>query len=415
MRRLINLVLLTLVLSGAAAQAADKFFFHNGDDPIVFLGDSITEPDMYTAYLESYILTRFPDWKVRFRNVGWSGDTSWLRMRGDFETTLRRDVLDLKPAAVTIDFGMNDARGDYENIPLYRENLTRLVKEISASGARVAVLTSSPEERNQYLQPGGSEYNRLLEKFAATAGEVAAAQQVPFVDQFHPFVAALEAGRAAEIPGFVLVPDHVHPNWAGHLIMAQTILKSLHAPALVSSARLNGATGEVVRTDSCRISDVLRHRDRLIFTRLDDCLPMPIQPESRIIFQIPGNSFARDLNQYRLQVTDLAAGDYEIDIDGVRVGVFSAAQLDGGANLGLDTGPIGAQSLRLMDLVRAKNKLFFQRWREVQLSAPTTAQGQARRLTEMDRLDRAIANEEQAINALRTPHPHRFSVIHLDR
>ena len=34
---------------------------------MVFLGDSITEQRMYTAYIEAYVLTRFPDWKVRFR------------------------------------------------------------------------------------------------------------------------------------------------------------------------------------------------------------------------------------------------------------------------------------------------------------------------------------------------------------
>ena len=67
--------------------------------------------------------------KFTFRNVGWGGDTAWLRQRAhpdegklfaakDDEqqkmvekavgTGLARDVLPLKPTAVTVDFGMND-------------------------------------------------------------------------------------------------------------------------------------------------------------------------------------------------------------------------------------------------------------------------------------------------------------------
>src|SRR5256714_14395966 len=50
-------------------------------DRVVFLGDSITEQRLYTTYIEAYALTRHPDWNLVFRNVGWGGDTSWLRQR----------------------------------------------------------------------------------------------------------------------------------------------------------------------------------------------------------------------------------------------------------------------------------------------------------------------------------------------
>src|SRR5207249_727644 len=73
--------------------------------------------------------TRHAKWKLSFRNVGWGGDTSWLRQRAHpdekqlfaaDETSqqkvvedsvgrgLKRDVLPLKPTVVTVKFGMND-------------------------------------------------------------------------------------------------------------------------------------------------------------------------------------------------------------------------------------------------------------------------------------------------------------------
>src|SRR5580765_584763 len=62
------------------AVVAGEFFIHDGDR-VVFLGDSITEQQLYTTYIEAYALTRHPEWKLWFRNVGWGGDTAWLRQR----------------------------------------------------------------------------------------------------------------------------------------------------------------------------------------------------------------------------------------------------------------------------------------------------------------------------------------------
>src|SRR6516225_9878539 len=71
---------LLLVLAQAFGLAAADFQIHDGDR-VVFLGDSITEQRLYTTYIEAYALTRYPKWKLTFRNVGWGGDTSWLRQR----------------------------------------------------------------------------------------------------------------------------------------------------------------------------------------------------------------------------------------------------------------------------------------------------------------------------------------------
>src|SRR6266700_4576333 len=74
------LIALLLALSIEGGALAGNFLIHDGDR-VVFLGDSITEQRLYTTYIEAYALTRHPDWKLVFRNVGWGGDTSWLRQR----------------------------------------------------------------------------------------------------------------------------------------------------------------------------------------------------------------------------------------------------------------------------------------------------------------------------------------------
>src|SRR3974390_3892836 len=75
-------ILFTLfVLAVQVASVSATDFLIRDVDRVVFLGDSITEQKLYTTYIEAYALTRHPTWKLFFRNVGWGGDTAWLRQR----------------------------------------------------------------------------------------------------------------------------------------------------------------------------------------------------------------------------------------------------------------------------------------------------------------------------------------------
>src|SRR2546425_5590714 len=95
-----------LAVCCAASARAEEFFFKNGD-VVVMIGDSITEQHLYSNYVEMWTVSRFPSWKLTFRNVGIGGDRS---VGGDHR--FQRDVVSFKPTAMTVDFGMND--GNYE-------------------------------------------------------------------------------------------------------------------------------------------------------------------------------------------------------------------------------------------------------------------------------------------------------------
>src|SRR6266404_7237352 len=154
-------VLLTALFGLIASGSAGEFFIKDGDR-VVFLGDSITEQRLYTTYIEAYALTRHPNWNLSFRNVGWGGDTSWLRQRAHPNEAqlfaadeaaqqkmvedsvgkgLKRDVLPLKPTLVTVKFGMNDQsyqpfREDIFNA--YVRSQTQIARVLTEHGARVA-------------------------------------------------------------------------------------------------------------------------------------------------------------------------------------------------------------------------------------------------------------------------------------
>src|SRR5207249_815296 len=101
------LIILALTAVQAIQSArAEEFFFKDGD-VVVMIGDSITEQHLYSNYVEMWTVSRFPGWKLTFRNVGIGGD----RSTGGNER-FQRDVVSFKPTAMTVDFGMND--GNYQ-------------------------------------------------------------------------------------------------------------------------------------------------------------------------------------------------------------------------------------------------------------------------------------------------------------
>jgi lysophospholipase L1-like esterase len=400
--------------------AAGEFFLHNGDSPIVFLGDSITEQRLYTTYIEAYVLTRFPGWNVTFRNIGWGGDTAGLRKRDGFEPGLKRDVLPLKAKAILIDFGMNDARAGDKGLEEYVQFQTRLVHDLKAAGARVALITSSPEERFEADQPAGSAYNKMLAKYSAALAEVARKEQVPFVDQLNPFIKVIEDGRKAGVLAAEgnprLIPDGVHPNPAGHLVMAGTILKGLGAPALVSRLEIDGAARKVTAAEKCKAEILPDAKEgELQFSRSDEGLPWPVSKEAEMVLTVPGFTVLADLSRYELKVTGLTAARYDLEIDGQKAATLTKEELEAGANLTVRAGAITEQGRKLLAAIAAKNNLYFDRWRKVVVPAMPPSLSEAdlpeaakARAAELDKM---IADSEKEIEGLRAAKTHTFRLL----
>src|SRR5438132_3905145 len=231
------LVPIFLAFAFATSAFAGDFLIHDGDR-VVFLGDSITEQRLYTTYIEAYALTRHPNWNLTFRNVGWGGDTSWLRQRAHPDEKqlfaadeaaqqkmveesvgkgLSRDVLPLKPTFVTVKFGMNDHSYQPFREDIFRayvRSQTEIAKVLGANGARVAFLTPQPiEEKKPDLDKDAR--NQSLRRFSDGLKEVVAKSGAAFVDQFDPYMTILLRERATNAAGFIGGGDAVHPGPIG--------------------------------------------------------------------------------------------------------------------------------------------------------------------------------------------------------
>src|SRR5262249_6843412 len=164
MRRLALIALLVLwpaSLHAAEPAPSGDFFFKDGD-VVVMIGDSITEQHLYSNYVEMWTVTRFPAWKLTFRNTGIGGDTS-TGGKGRFQ----RDVVRYNPTAMTVDFGMND--GGYggfneDRFNKYMDGLQSMAEQAKAAKIRVAWVTPQPldaadQGKTALTAPG---YNQTL-------------------------------------------------------------------------------------------------------------------------------------------------------------------------------------------------------------------------------------------------------------
>ena len=412
---------------------ATEFAIHDGDR-VVFLGDSITEQRLYTTYIEAYALTRYPSWALSFRNVGWGGDTSWLRQRAHPDESrlfaaegstldqmvkdsvgrgLARDVLPLHPTFVTVKFGMNDHSYQTFRPDIFRayvRSQTEISKVLQAHQSRVTFLTPQPIEERR-TDPDKDVRNESLRKFSDGLKELAGKSGAGFIDQFAPYMDIMLAERSKDGKAFIGGGDAVHPGPAGQTLMAWAVLKGLGASAMVSSATID-AVNKTASTAQCRVERVESSDGAISFDRTDDSLPWPIDKAAEPALKLA--PVLDDLSWYDLKVTGLKEGNYQVSIDGEAVASVTAGELRKGWNISNLPGPITQQARDLLSHIFEKNNLFFNRWRNVQLqtfpSWITGSELEAKRDAELKRLDDLIAKQEAEINSLRKPKTHHFEI-----
>ncbi|MEI7899749.1 MAG: GDSL-type esterase/lipase family protein [bacterium] len=350
------------LLAVAIPCTAADFFLKNGDT-VVMMGDSITEQHQYSSYVEAWTLTRFPAWDLRFFNVGIGGDGA-----SGGKERFKRDVLAFAATALTVNFGMNDCggpgsnfnEGQYKN---FMASMQKIADQAKAANIRVAWCTTTPAE---VMDEGPSvlPYILNLEKFSAAVKEIAAANgNALFIDQFHPFVAAIDKARAANPKNRIGGGDVVHPGPPGQTLMAAEILKGMSFPPLVAAVEINAASRKVVQNRNCTVEGLKVAPDGTIaFKQKDNALPFFPEGDAKNILQwVP---VLEQMNGYHLKVTGLKKGQHEVRLGGVKVADYSAAELSAGVNLAaaaLAAGPVADQIKAVGAAISAKNSYFHDR------------------------------------------------------
>ena len=138
-------ILLPLMMATNFAFAEEPLLRPN--DRVALLGGSFFERMQSSGALESEAQCRKPDWKLRFRNIGWSGDDVHGIARKRFDEPedgfkrLLQDIETADPTVVLIGYGFAEASDGSEAVGRFEPGLTRLADEISNAHRRVVLVT----------------------------------------------------------------------------------------------------------------------------------------------------------------------------------------------------------------------------------------------------------------------------------
>jgi lysophospholipase L1-like esterase len=176
-----------------------------GEERVVFLGDSITEG------WARYFPTNFPG-KTNYIGRGISSETT-LQMLVRF----RPDVVNLKPKVVVILAGVNDIAGNTGAVPdqAIHDNFKSMADIARANNIKVVLISTLPATR-MFWQPSVNPTQRVVD-LARWQEEFAAQNGLYFVDA-HAAMKDENNGMPSKYSG-----DSVHPNAAGYALLAQLV------------------------------------------------------------------------------------------------------------------------------------------------------------------------------------------------
>jgi lysophospholipase L1-like esterase len=394
--RFVALLSLALCASGA------DFYLHP-NDTVVFYGDSITDQRLYTTYVETFVVTRYPKLPVRFVHSGWGGDRVTGGGGGPIDDRLKRDVLTYKPTVMTIMLGMNDGRYkafDDDTFRVFTDGYEHIVKSMkdAVPNLRITLIDPSPYDdvTRAPLFDGG--YNAVLLKYGEYLRTLAERNHLDFADLNTRLVKTLERANATDPASAQrIVPDRVHPHRSGHLLMAVSLLEAWGATPTVTGVEIDAASAKVKEAANTVVSDV-DTANSIRWTQKDEALPMPVPMNDPLMaLAVKSSDFVEKFNRETLRVTGLSAPSYQLKINGRLIGAFTRETLASGINLAeLDT-PMMQQAAQVHDLTIKRADIHNIRWRQVQLPLQNMLPARAAAVEDnLDALDNDLAAIQRA-------------------
>lgn len=206
-------------------------------DRIALIGNTLFERTQLYGHFETLLQQRFAEQQPVVRNLAWSADAIDVQPRPDNFADIEQHLTHERADVVLAAFGFNESFAGPEGLPEFRRKLTDYVaalksKSFSGRSAPRIVLVSPVANENitpptSGLREAGSTIpaadlnNANLRAYTDVMREVAAEQQVGFVDVFTP------TAEAMADPAVDLTINGVHLNKDGDLLFARALYQGL--------------------------------------------------------------------------------------------------------------------------------------------------------------------------------------------
>jgi lysophospholipase L1-like esterase len=311
-------------------------------DRLAICGDSITEQKMYSRLIETYLTVCTPQLKITARQYGWSGEKT-----DGFLRRMDRDCLTFKPTVATLAYGMNDSRYrpfDVTNGQWYDDHYSAIVQQFKEHDVKVVVgspgcagkIANWVKSRSGTLE----QHNLNLCALRDIAIGVAERENVRFADIFWPMFQAQvfapgQHNASEEKPYMVAGADGIHPSWAGQVIMAWAMLRSLGLDGDIGTITAN-IDGKIATASSGHSVDSFDDgRLTLTSNRYPFCARGDLDDHNSIRSGMTLVPFAQDLNRLILKANIKGEGKWRVTW-GEQSVEYSSEELIAGVNIAWD-------------------------------------------------------------------------------
>ncbi|WP_420401941.1 SGNH/GDSL hydrolase family protein [Flagellimonas sp.] len=337
-------------------------------DTFVFIGNSITHQCAYTQYVEDFFYTRYPDKKLNIVNAGVSGDFA-----GDVLKRLEEDVLKHQPKYASILIGMNDgeyARWNDTIFNTYKKDMLELTQKLVNAQVKPLLLTPTIFDTHQALlgenwvdkeQIPDLHYDAVLAYFGAWCLEQANLQGYGYAD-LHGYLTHYTREARKKDADFTFIPDAVHPEFDGQLVMAVALLEGMGVNAKVTEIEVDKRDGNWnYASKNGTLSN--EKSEAIEFDFKANALPWVVPVDAQYAFDLTdaGSRLGAEI----IRVVGLEYGNYHVIIDNITVGAYSHMDLAKGVELQNNPRtPQYRQALAVAELNKKRNEEVIEKVRD---------------------------------------------------
>ena len=219
------LTALSLIISSSAALA--KFEFKKGDS-VCLIGNSLPDRFNHDGWFEAVLQSELKGKEVRFRNLGFTGDTVKERPRNQGFPSPETYLKICEADVIFAFFGYNESFKGEKGLESFMNDLSGMIdnytklKPNGESAPRIVLFSPIAHENlNSPNLPDGKANNVRLEEYSKAIKAVADKKSVTFVDLFNPTKELYSKSKEA------LTINGVHLNALGNRHVAQVIAEGL--------------------------------------------------------------------------------------------------------------------------------------------------------------------------------------------
>jgi lysophospholipase L1-like esterase len=196
---------------------------------IAWIGNTLVERDIAHGYLETRLLTAFPDRPIVFRNLGWSGDTVRGEARAGFGKPidgfnhLAKHVAELKPNVILLYYGLNESFAGPAGLDAFNKDLAKLLDTLEQDKPQIVIFGQMRLENLGPPLPDPAAANANIALYNESLQKAAEARN-------HRFVNLFDVANGYTKPARYFTDNGLHLTATGYAFVAHEMIKRLGLP-----------------------------------------------------------------------------------------------------------------------------------------------------------------------------------------